>query len=97
MLQAVLKSVYGNCNLSCLCMPTQIHRELDDHHLSSPICNAHLPTALHAPNSQDGYSYSQRALHLLLVAFATAAAMACAVALATALEAAEALALPKEP
>ena len=37
------------------------------------------------------------ALHLLLVAFATAAAMACAVALATALEAAEALALPKEP
>ena len=49
------------------------------------------------PTGQDGYTNSPRALHLLLVAFATAAAMACAVALATALEAAEALALPKEP
>ncbi len=52
---------------------------------------------MHALNSHDGYSYAQTALHSLLVAVATAAAMAWAVALATALEAAEALALPKEP
>ena len=44
-----------------------------------------------------GYSYGQSALHSLLDAMATAVAMAWAVALATALEAAEALALPKEP
>ena len=40
---------------------------------------------------------SQKGQHSLLEALATAVAMAWAVALATALEAAEALALPKEP
>ncbi len=94
-LEVALKSVFSN--LSCLCMPKQIHRELDDHQLSSPICNARLPSVVHVPNSQDFYGRGQRALHSLLDALATAAAMACAVALATALEAAEASALPKEP
>jgi len=75
---------------------TDSHR-LDDHHLGSPIGNAHLPNALPVRDSQDCYSYGQRWLHSLLVAVATAAAMAWAVALATALAAAEASALPKEP
>lgn len=52
---------------------------------------------MHAFDSRNFYSYGQGAMHSLLDAVATAAAMACAVALATALEAAEALALPKEP
>ena len=95
-LEVVLKSTFSYCNLSCLCI-TQTHRELDDHHLGSPIDHANLPDAMHAPNSKNGYSYGQRAMHSLLVAVATAAAMACAVALATALAAAEASALPKEP
>ena len=46
---------------------------------------------------QQGNDSSEQVQHLLLEALATAAAMAWAVALATAVEAAEALALPKEP
>ncbi len=40
------------------------------------LCDAHLPNAMHAPDSQDGFSHGQRSLHSLLDAMATAVAMA---------------------